>query len=75
MPLILNREEQEIWLHDTEASKKLIHPHEIELDVHTVEKLSGNQYKGNVPEVSKEKIYVELEFEGVYEPPEDLTLF
>ncbi len=75
MPLILDSEEQEIWLHDEEASKKMIYPHEIELNVYSVEKLSGKDYKGNVEAVSKEKIYSELEFEGLYDPPEDLTLF
>lgn len=75
MPLILEQEEQEIWLNDNVKAPELIHSHEVELQVHTVEKLSGKNYKGNVPDVTNEKIYPELEFEGVYDPPEDLTLF
>lgn len=76
MPLILNNEQQEVWLNDEVKSKELIVPHEVDLQIHTVEKLSGNTYKGNRINVSEEKIYPELEFEGVYKGSSDeLTLF
>jgi putative SOS response-associated peptidase YedK len=75
MPLILDQKEQEIWLRDDEKAGNLIVPHEVDLSIHSVEKLSGKTYLGNVPNVVKEKIYPELEFEGVYDGPTDLTLF
>jgi len=60
MPLILNDEEQEIWLHNTEDSSKLIHSHEFDLTAHTVEKLAGKNALGNTPEATNQKNYEEL---------------
>ncbi|WP_370479741.1 SOS response-associated peptidase [Tamlana flava] len=67
MPLILTEEEEDKWLApidedlDKEAVMELIRPFpEEELTSHTVAKLRGKEYLGNVEEISKEVIYPEL---------------
>lgn len=69
MPLILNDEDVETWLNGNEEDvKKLIRPNNrIELKSHTVRKLSGKSYIGDVEEIMEEYSYPELN-----EPP---TLF
>ena len=64
MPLILPEELEEAWLQpindelDIKAIQELIrsYPDE-ELQAHTVAKLRGKEYKGNVPEITEEVNY------------------
>lgn len=68
MPLILPDGLEDKWLHriDDELDKKIIqeliqsYPEE-ELKSHTVSKLRGKEYRGNVEGISTEVIYEELE--------------
>ncbi|WP_281542398.1 SOS response-associated peptidase [Maribacter aestuarii] len=67
MPLILLDELEEKWLEDYEeelaeqAVTELIKPFPEELmDYHTVDRLRGKEYKGNVPEIDEEVEYPEL---------------
>ena len=67
MPLILHEEMAERWLEpvsderDQKAIRELIHsfPEEA-LAAHTVGKLRGKSYAGNIPEISREVAYPEL---------------
>ncbi len=69
MPLILDEQMEYLWLedihHDLDISKMkeliLSYPDEL-LDYHTVSKLRGKAYKGNVEEISDYVEYEELEF-------------
>ncbi|WP_246130278.1 SOS response-associated peptidase [Bizionia saleffrena] len=69
MPLILPLELEDNWLNtiDDELDKQKIQeliqssPEE-ELKAHTVRKLRGKEYIGNIPEISNEFIHEELEF-------------
>ena len=69
MPLILPIELEDNWLHpiqdavDKKKIQELIqsYPQE-ELKAHTVRKLRGQEYIGNVEDISAEFIYEELEF-------------
>ncbi|WP_233244107.1 SOS response-associated peptidase [Tamlana fucoidanivorans] len=67
MPLILNEEDEDKWLVQIAGGlefgevKSIIRPFpEAELSSHTVSKLRGKEYKGNVEEISNEVIYPEL---------------
>lgn len=62
MPLLLEDNEAQQWLYGNENEiKSLIRPNtSIELVAHTVQKLSGQFYKGNSPSVQEEKYYPEL---------------
>jgi putative SOS response-associated peptidase YedK len=67
MPLILPEEFADRWLApiedelDEKALRELIHSFPAEaLKAHTVGKLRGKNYGGNVPEISQEVIYPEL---------------
>lgn len=67
MPLVLDEEMAEKWLIEVEdevdvkALQELIHSYpEEELHAHTVHKLRGKEYPGNVPEISEEFVYPEL---------------
>ena len=64
MPLILEHEEEDLWLNSSSNDVlKIIKPYENEqLISHTVNKLRGQQYLGNVEEVSKPFRYEELVF-------------
>ena len=69
MPLILPEELEDSWLNpiaddlDIKAIKELIQSYpEGELKAHTVNKLRGKEYLGNVEEISEELIYEDLEF-------------
>ena len=69
MPLILPEEIEEKWLNpiieelDIHLIQDLIQSYPAdELKAHTVNKLRGKDYKGNVEEISEEVIYKELEF-------------
>ena len=64
MPLIVSNDTEDSWL-DPKTSKeeiiKLIQPYPtIELTAHTVKRLRGKDYLGNVPEISEEFEYEEL---------------
>ncbi|MGS2727109.1 SOS response-associated peptidase [Psychroserpens sp. BH13MA-6] len=68
MPLILTEDIEEQWLHPMEDERdqkniqSLITSYpEGELKAHTVGKLRGKTYKGNVEEISEEVLYNELE--------------
>lgn len=68
MPLVLDEEIAEKWLIEVEeeldvkAVQDLIHSYpEEELQAHTVHKLRGKEYPGNVPEINEEVIYPELQ--------------
>jgi putative SOS response-associated peptidase YedK len=68
MPLILDEAWAEKWLSEVEeeldvkALQDLIQPYpEEELKAHTVHKLRGKEYPGNVPEIDKEVVYPELQ--------------
>ncbi len=70
MPLILEEEMSDKWLIEVEeeldvkALQDLIHSYpEEELQAHTVGKLRGKEYPGNIPEISEEVIYPELQEE------------
>lgn len=70
MPLILPEELEEKWLVEIEDDldvkkvQELIQSYpEDELTFHTVDKLRGKEYAGNIPEISEEINYPELEFE------------
>lgn len=62
MPLILSEEDEDNWLNNgKEAVKEIIKPFpEDKLTSHTVAKLRGKEYAGNVEEISDEVIYSEL---------------
>lgn len=67
MPLLLKREEQELWLSKIESEedkKRLLQlalPFSSEkLKAHTVKKLKGKDAIGNLPEAEKEYFYAEL---------------
>lgn len=62
MPLLLEDAEAKQWLNGNEAEiKALIRPNSsIALEAHTVQKLSGQFYKGNTAAVQEEKFYPEL---------------
>ena len=68
MPFILSNEEEiKKWLNpveddlDKDLIKEIIKPlSEEELAFHTVSRLRGNEYKGNVEEISDEVLYPEL---------------
>lgn len=69
MPLILDLEAEELWLqkidHDRvkDAISQLIHEFPAEkLKAHTVGRLRGKEYLGNVEQISEEVVYPELEF-------------
>ncbi len=70
MPLILTDETEEKWLnpisHDSEIQQieSIIqsYPNDL-LSYHTVKRLRGKEYLGNVPEISDEVVYEELVFE------------
>ena len=66
MPLILNEKGIEQWLNgNQEDATELIRPNaEVELEAHTVSRLRGKDYKGNVPEVQEEFNYEELNEQG-----------
>ena len=72
MPLILPDALAERWLAaieeplDEKALQELIRPlPEEALEAHTVARLRGKDYAGNVPEISEEVVYPELESEGL----------
>ncbi len=67
MPVILPRELQDQWLHpisdglDIQAIQELIKKYpDGELRAHTVTRLRGKEYKGNVEGISNEFVYEEL---------------
>jgi putative SOS response-associated peptidase YedK len=67
MPLILPQELENKWLEpiedqlDTQKIKDLIQSYpDGELDAHTVYKLRGKEYRGNIPEISASYEYPEL---------------
>ncbi|MFT5231670.1 MAG: putative SOS response-associated peptidase YedK [Candidatus Azotimanducaceae bacterium] len=69
MPLMLTREAEEQWLTDeadgitAQKTNALIQSYPSEkLVSHTVQKLKGIAYTGNVPEISEPHLYPELEF-------------
>jgi len=69
MPLILPEEKEENWLNpiieelDIHLIQELLQSYPAdELKAHTVSKLRGKNYKGNVEEISEEIFYEELEF-------------
>ncbi|MCB0474816.1 MAG: SOS response-associated peptidase [Flavobacteriaceae bacterium] len=69
MPLILNEVKADEWLNvinnqnDKNTIQSLIEPFPQEdLTAHTVRRLRGKEYIGNVEEISQEYIYEELEF-------------
>lgn len=69
MPLILSPSMEDQWLNpvhgnlDKKELQTLIMPYpENELEAYTVGKLRGKEYVGNVPEISNEKVYEELQF-------------
>jgi len=64
MPLILNPDEEDIWLNETvEKIEKIIKPLKNgQLVAHTVNRLRGRNYLGNVKEVSEPFKYEELVF-------------
>lgn len=69
MPLILPEELEDEWLYpivdelDQKKIQELIQSFpEEELKAHTVSKLRGKEYKGNVEEISNEVIYEDLKF-------------
>lgn len=69
MPVILPEGQEDLWLQpitkDIEEHKiiELIRSYPAkELHAHTVGKLRGTEYKGNIEEISEEVIYQELEF-------------
>lgn len=69
MPLILPEELEEKWLSavedevDMKGIEELIQPYPAgELEAHTVGRLRGKDYKGNVAEISEEVNYPELSF-------------
>ena len=71
MPLIIPEELEDAWLQpiedelDIKAIQELIQSYpEDELQAHTVAKLRGKEYKGNVPKISEEVRYEELELDG-----------
>ena len=68
MPLILPEELEDAWLRpvddelDIKAIQELIQSYpEEELSAYTVSRLRGKEYMGNVPEISEEVVYAELE--------------
>ena len=68
MPLILPEELEDDWLQpvadelDIKAIQELIRSYpEEELQAYTVSKLRGKEYRGNIPEISEEVLYDELE--------------
>lgn len=70
MPLILPSELEDDWLKDiddeldTKAIQELIRSYpENELTAHTVDRLRGKTYKGNLETASEPFVYEELEFE------------
>ncbi|WP_439152077.1 SOS response-associated peptidase [Winogradskyella sp.] len=69
MPLILSESSKESWLNPIENDKDKMRIQQLitsfpedKLDFHTVSKLRGKSYKGNVEDISNEVIYEELEF-------------
>src|SRR5690625_1137593 len=71
MPLILPEELEDEWLQpiedhlDKQKVQELIHSYpEGELKAHTVSRLRGKEYKGNVEGISDEVVYQELESYG-----------
>ena len=67
MPLLLSPEQEDIWLHPIENESERLELQDlickkpiIELEAHTVRKLRGKEYIGNVEEISDEYIYPEL---------------
>ena len=71
MPLIIPDELEEAWLRpvedelDIKAIQELIQSYpEEELQAHTVSRLRGKEYKGNVPDIAEEVRYEELEVES-----------
>jgi putative SOS response-associated peptidase YedK len=71
MPLILPDALADQWLRpvrdplDQEALQELMQPYpETELRAHTVGRLRGREYQGNVPEISREVVYPELQDPG-----------
>lgn len=65
MPLILQEAEEDRWLFDDVTGvQELIEPDEsIGLNAHTVQRLRGSAYRGNVPESNEEFLYPELLFQ------------
>ncbi|SHI86058.1 SOS response-associated peptidase [Algibacter luteus] len=70
MPLMLSENEEDQWLasieNDTDQQKiqNLVKQHsEIDLKAHTVGKLRGKEYLGNIEEITEEVKYRELEFQ------------
>lgn len=69
MPLILNLEQEDLWLKKLENDKVKDSVEELitqfpseKLTAHTVHRLRGKEYLGNVEEISQEITYPELEF-------------
>ena len=73
MPVILSKESENDWImpydeqlwekEQKKAIQNLIRPYpEEELAAHTVHKLRGKEYSGNVPEISEPVEYAELVF-------------
>ncbi|MDV7138675.1 SOS response-associated peptidase [Maribacter sp. TH_r10] len=65
MPLILNETSIDKWLSNTDQHtiEELIQPNqEIELETHTVGRLRGKEYLGNLEEITNPYVYQELEF-------------
>ena len=73
MPVILSKESENDWImpydeqlwekEQKKAIQNLIRSYpEEELAAHTVHKLRGKEYSGNVPEISEPVEYAELEF-------------
>lgn len=74
MPLILPDPLADQWLRpiqdhlDRETLQALMQPYpEGELSAHTVGRLRGREYQGNVPEISREVLYPELQGPGARE--------
>ncbi|WP_394747667.1 SOS response-associated peptidase family protein [Spongiimicrobium salis] len=65
IPLILDEENEELWLkvNNKTAVAALLNPIQSDkLKYHTVNRLCGAAYKGNIAEISMEFMYEELEF-------------
>ncbi|APQ18007.1 SOS response-associated peptidase [Maribacter hydrothermalis] len=66
MPLLLSKEQEEQWLasnldFEKELKELLNANHKVDLQAHTVGKLRGKIYQGNVETISNEVVYKELE--------------
>lgn len=61
MPLILSDDDASIWLNDNADITRMLIPNtSVPLKSWTVNRLKGKNYVGNVIEVQKERVYVEL---------------